>query len=80
MKKDINILKEQLNESASFVLLGSIAILVVLFAGNTMGEIFVLPSLLSILVVNVAPWILSLIEILLIIRYLKIKRDINNFK
>lgn len=76
-KKDLTILKEQLKETGQSMMFGSIAILAIVFAGNMMEKTFNLPSLFSTLVNYIAPWAFALMEVALIIKFIKLKRTIK---
>ncbi|MGQ7230556.1 hypothetical protein [Bacillus cereus group sp. Bce029] len=78
--KELEILEEQLKENNSSLFLGSIATFIVIFAGNSMVKTFNIPSLLVILIVYVAPWIVALPVVSSIIKDIKIKRAMKKLK
>ncbi|MBC6972052.1 hypothetical protein H9I32_06340 [Bacillus sp. Xin] len=76
-KKDLTSLNEQLNKIYPSILFCTISILATTLMDYLIEKTFILPSW-SIVVIYVVPWILLLIQILLIIRVIKIKRAMRN--
>lgn len=69
--------KEQLNKIYVSIFFFTISIIATTFMDYLIEKTFILPSW-SIVVIYAVPWILLLIQILLIIRVIKIKRAMRN--
>ncbi|PEI44602.1 hypothetical protein [Bacillus pseudomycoides] len=75
-KKELTISKEQLNENSKSMIIIGLASLITIMVGNLLKTDF--PGWFTILVDYVIPWIYALIMISLIIRFIKIKRNMKN--
>ncbi|KFN13749.1 hypothetical protein [Bacillus pseudomycoides] len=69
-KKDLTILKEQLNEAYMSILIAGLASFVTIILGNLLKIDF--PGWFTILVDYVIPWMYALIMIPLLIRFIKV--------
>ncbi|MEE6146247.1 hypothetical protein V2151_26715 [Bacillus cereus] len=76
-KKELTGLNEQLNEIYASILFFTISIVATTLMVYLIEKTFILPSW-SIVVSYAAPWILLLIQILLIIRVITVKRAMRN--
>ncbi|HFK1495030.1 TPA: hypothetical protein ACGXKS_005666 [Bacillus cereus] len=76
-KKELTGLNEQLNKIYASILFFTISIVATTLIDYLIEKTIILPSW-SIVVIYAVPWILLLIQILLIIRVIKIKRAMRN--
>ncbi|MDA1614204.1 hypothetical protein PDK26_23610 [Bacillus cereus] len=76
-KKELTGLNEQLNKIYASILFFTISIVATTLMVYLIEKTFILPSW-SIVVSYAVPWILLLIQILLIIRVIKVKRAMRN--
>ncbi|PGA76468.1 hypothetical protein [Bacillus pseudomycoides] len=75
-KKDLEISKKQLNETYMFILIAGLASFVTIILGNLLKTDF--PGWFTVLVDYVIPWMYVLIMISLVIRFIKIVRNVKN--
>ncbi|AJQ62698.1 hypothetical protein BTT_63910 (plasmid) [Bacillus thuringiensis serovar morrisoni str. 4AA1] len=77
-KRELTILKIQLDETFKSIMISTLACLLTMMLSNYLHNTVKIPEWSTILIDQVIPWIYALTNIILLIKVIKIKRNMDS--